>query len=104
MNYRIELTAQAEQEIESSYRYIAERAPQAAKRWNQGIRAAIRSLARQPRRFGLAPESEHFPFEVRQLLYGRKRNYRIIYTIKDDFVAILAVRHAAQDRLDPNDF
>lgn len=104
MTYRIEITAGAEQEIESAYAYIAQVAPFAAQRWKQGIRAAIRSLAHNPERFGMAPESNNFPYRVRQLLYGRKRNHRILYTVMDDYVGILAVRHSAQDAFDPNSF
>lgn len=103
MKYRIEITQHAEQEIESQYRYIAQQAPVAAKRWKQGIRAGIRSLADQPQRHGLSPESGAFSYDVRQLLYGRRRNYRVLFTVASDFVVVLAVRHAAQDAFDPDD-
>ena len=88
MKYRIEITAGAEQDIESDYLYIVQRAPQAARRW---------------KRFGLAPESGSFPYEVRQLLYGRRRNHGILYTIRTDYVAILSIRHAARDVFRPED-
>jgi hypothetical protein len=38
-----------------------------------------------------------FPFEVRQLLYGRKPHaYRILFTITANTVVILHIRHARQ--------
>jgi plasmid stabilization system protein ParE len=41
---------------------------------------------------------------LRELLYGRRRNvYRILFTIDGQTVNILRVRHAAQDRLTPED-
>ena len=104
MNYRVEIMPRARQEISAIHDYIAERAPQAAQHWIDGIVAAIQSLAIQPQRFSLAEEAADFHYEIRQMLYGRKRNHRVIYLIKDDLVAVLAVRHAAQDALDPNDF
>ena len=103
MNYQVYITEGANQDIASTYHYIAQRAPLAAKRWKKGVRAAIRSLAKQPERFALAHESFHFPYQVRQMLYGRKRNHRILYTIRDDLVVILTVRHAGRDDADPSD-
>jgi len=102
MTYHVEITAEAEGDIESDYAYIAQRAPLAARRWKKGIRAAIRSLNRNPQRFGLAPESSNFDYEVRQLLYGRKRNHRILYTIREAAVVILTIRHAARDAFGPD--
>jgi plasmid stabilization system protein ParE len=104
MKYQVYITDGANEEISSTYHYIAQRAPLAAKRWKKGIRAAIRSLATHPERFGLAHESASFPYQVRQMLYGRKRNHRVLYTIRDELVVILAVRHAARDDATPGDF
>jgi plasmid stabilization system protein ParE len=104
MKYQVYITEGADQEIASTYHYIAQRAPWAAKRWKKGIRAAIRSLAKQPQRFGLAHESFNFPYPVRQMLYGRRRSHRVLYTIRDALVVILAVRHAARDDADPSEF
>jgi len=45
------------------------------------------SLANFPERCALAPESNHFPFEVRQLLYGKRpHTYRILLAIRGDTV------------------
>lgn len=55
---------------------------------------AIASLATFPKRCPLAPETVSFPFEVRQLLYGRKPHvYRILFTIEGDTVNVLHIRH-----------
>ena len=46
-----------------------------------------------------------FPEEIRELLYGRsgkrRRRHRIIFTIRDDAVHILYVRHTARNELEP---
>ena len=55
---------------------------------------AIASLATFPKRCPIAPESARFPFEVRQLLYGRKPHvYRILFTIENNTVNVLHIRH-----------
>ncbi len=50
-----------------------------------------------PARSSLAFENEYFDEEIRQLLYGKRgRLYRILFTIRDDEVYVLFVRHSAQ--------
>jgi hypothetical protein len=45
-----------------------------------------------------APETARFPFEVRQLLYGRKPHvYRILFTIEGERVKILHIRHGRRE-------
>lgn len=104
MTYRVELSARARHELQSIVDYLAQRSKRAADRWHRGIVLAVRSLAKQPQRFALAMESDAFPFQIRQLLYGRKRNYRVVYTIQGNVVVVLTIRHAAQDNLDPSEF
>jgi hypothetical protein len=52
----------------------------------------------------LADEAADLGLELRQLLFGRRRGvYRILFTIDGQTVTIHRVRHAAQDRLSPDD-
>jgi plasmid stabilization system protein ParE len=61
---------------------------------------AIASLATFPKRCPIAPESARFPFEVRQLLYGRKPHvYRILFTIENNTVNVLHIRHGRRKPL-----
>jgi plasmid stabilization system protein ParE len=65
---------------------------------------AIRSLAENPERFGLAPECRWYPAELRQLLYGKRRGvYRILFEIRGAIVYIVRVRHSAQALLNPDE-
>jgi plasmid stabilization system protein ParE len=69
-----------------------------------GILTAIRSLAASPDRCPSAYEAADLGLDLRELLYGRRRNvYRIVFTIVGQRVNVLRVRHAAQDRLMPGD-
>ncbi len=71
-----------------------------ADEWFKGLMNAIGSLQEKPRRCSLATEHEVFTEEVRQLLYGKARNkYRILFTIREDIVYVLFVRHTSQTLL-----
>jgi len=71
---------------------------------NKGLMNAIASLQEKPRRCSLATESEVFSEEVRQLLYGKSRNkYRVLFTIREDIVYVLFVRHTSQALLTEDD-
>jgi len=64
----------------------------------------IASLQEKPQRCALAVEHEIFTEAVRQLLYGKAKNlYRVLFTIRDDTVYVLYVRHSAQAPLTLND-
>jgi hypothetical protein len=59
-------------------------------------------LARHPLRHPRAAESDKFPEEVRELLYGKHKNkHRILYTIRDEEIVVLFVHHSSRDELKP---
>ena len=45
----------------------------------------------------MAPESEAFDCEVRQLLFGRGTPWRVFFTIDEETVQVLHVRHGSRD-------
>ena len=64
-------------------------------------------LSNSPQRCPTAPESRAFLIEVRQLIYGKRRQkYRILFGIStdpdtgEDVVLIYRIRHAAQRYLE----
>jgi plasmid stabilization system protein ParE len=95
MAFRVETSAQAETDANAILEWLlSEHAGETGIRWFLALDDAIASLATLPERCPLAPETERFPFEVRQLLYGRKPHaYRILFTIEGDTVKILHIRH-----------
>lgn len=102
--YRILLQPEAYEGMESAYRYIEEQSPERAHEWVVGLMDAIRTLKVMPRRCPLAREDAFFPEEIRQLLYGKGRStYRILFTLEEDVVSILHIRHSAQETLKPQD-
>ena len=101
MAFRVESTDRAKQDLDAILEWLlAEEAGEAGLRWFQRMREAIFSLSEYPRRCALAPENAEFPFEVRQLVFGTKpHQYRILFTIEEDAVIVLHVRHGRRRRV-----
>jgi plasmid stabilization system protein ParE len=95
MAFRVKPTAQAKRDLDDILeRLLSQEAGETGLRWFQGLRQAVAPLAGSPQRCALAPENAVFPFEVRQLLYGRRPHvYRIIFTLEGNRVSVLHVRH-----------
>lgn len=96
MVFRVKVTPKAHRDLDAILaRLIAEHAGETGLRWFRHLQDAVHSLSKLPDRCPLAIENKAFPFEVRQLLYGRKPHvYRILFTITADTVVILHIRHA----------
>jgi plasmid stabilization system protein ParE len=105
MIHRVVLTARAERDRDTAFAWYAEHySPEFAIRWYQGIRQAIDSLVRNPLRCGMAHENDKFSFEVHELLFGARRyKHRVLFTIKDDLVIVVHIRHSAQRDLTADD-
>lgn len=102
MPFHVELTEEAESEAEEAHLWLRERSPASADKWFNGLQEAIESLARQPERCALAPESDAFEEPIRQLFYGRRHGtYRILFTIGDRKVLVLHIRHGSRARIEP---
>lgn len=101
MTFRVETTATAEREADAILEWLlSEDAGDTGKQWFLALRDAIESLAEFPERCPLAPENAIFPFEVRHLLYGRKPHvYRILFTIENQTVYVLHIRHGRRQPL-----
>jgi plasmid stabilization system protein ParE len=103
MTYRVIIEPTADQGIRHAYRWMTEnRSQAAATKWFNALEKAIQTLETRPRRCPIAAENDKFPEEIRELLHGRRRQkYRIIFTIREDAVHVLNVRHGAQDEIEP---
>lgn len=94
----------AEAELEAAYLWLNERNPQAAAAWYNGALDAVLTLETFPERCPLAPESDAFDQDIRQLLYGKRQHaYRIIFDVVGHTVRILHVRHGAREHLRPGE-
>ena len=97
MAFQVRTTKTADAQIEAAYLWLREYNPAYADQWFRGLMDTIASLQEKPRRCALALEHEVFSEEVRQLSYGKSKNiYRILFTICEDTVYVLYVRHSSQ--------
>lgn len=103
MTYKVLISRRAQRELNQAADWIAKSAPETAERWFNKFVEALLTLRDNPHRCGFARENPSFPYELRQLLYGRRRNYRALFTIRENSVVVISIRHAAQRDLTPED-
>lgn len=104
MKFRITLTERADREIKEAYLWISERAPMTADKWREDMIARIMTLEDTALSNRLALENGKVPYEIRQLLFGKRRGqYRIIYTVRGDEVVVLSVRHSFRWPIEKDD-
>ncbi len=98
------ITREAQTEVTEIFVWKGEnQSVETASEWYNGIMDALYSLEEMPGRCALAQENDDFEKEIRQLLYGkRKDTYRVLFTIHGETVYILHVLHSAMARLKPD--
>jgi plasmid stabilization system protein ParE len=103
MKFRVIIEPTARIGIREAIRWKTARGSEGeAARWYNGLERKILSLGAHPLRCPIAAESEKFPEEIRELLHGSKNSrYRILFTVRDDEVHVLHVRHSAQGEVGP---
>jgi plasmid stabilization system protein ParE len=104
MAFRVEISLQAEHDAEGILDWLLlQKSGEAGIHWFLALDDAFASLAQFPERCPIAPENPRFPFEVRQLFYGRKPHvYRILFTVNGDMVQVLHIRHGRRKPLTPS--
>ena len=106
MSLPVLIQPQAKQDLLAAAAWWAEhRSAEQAARWYDGFLEAIESLSDDPARHPLAPENGKFPYELRELHFGLgpRTTHRAVFTIRSEAVVVLAVRHAAQRDIVPED-
>ncbi|OGR97324.1 MAG: plasmid stabilization protein [Elusimicrobia bacterium RBG_16_66_12] len=72
--------------------YIARESVSAARNWADSIFAKVKRLERFPKSGRAVPEIRRL--SIREIIHG---DYRVIYRIKREQIAILTVRHGKQE-------
>lgn len=107
MSCELDITARAKRDIHriSDWYLTESNSVEVASKWYNGIQKALKRLKDNPESFSLAHESDEFPFDLRQLLYGsgKRKTHRALFRIVGNTVEILAVRHLAQRDVSPED-
>ena len=91
--YRVIIEESAQADVQDSYVWgLHVWGKTQAQKWARALRdATVKQLATLPTGFPLAPESNEFPEEIRQMVVGR---YRVLFTIQGRTVHVLHVRGA----------
>ena len=101
MSYGIVIEQRAYDDISNAYQWRVENvSPENGTDWYFDILDKIETLRTFPLRGSFALENEFFAEEIRQLLFGK---HRILFTVQDETVHILYVRHVRQDVLRPDE-
>ena len=96
-HHQVIILPSAERDIGEVYEWLAGQNEEAAIRWYNRLLEVIFSLDTFPERCPLAPESEFFNSEIREIFHGRRQNkYRILFTVSENEVHVLHVRHGAR--------
>ncbi|MBF0624818.1 MAG: type II toxin-antitoxin system RelE/ParE family toxin [Magnetococcales bacterium] len=95
--FKVVLTPNAQEDIRKAFAWLEEENPIHAARWISEIRSRVTGLETLPESHAIAPESEAFECDIRQLLVGRGTSWRVFYTVDGDQVQVLHVRHGRQD-------
>lgn len=79
------------------------RSAEQAERWHRQFVSAIESIGDRPVRFPLAWENQFFADDIRELLFGlgRRPTHRALFIVRSERVYVFAVRHVAQEPLEP---
>lgn len=96
------ITPFAGENIREAFNWYKLENPAYATKWKAGIEGKVKLLSTFPEAHPLAPENDEFEHEIRHLLYGKNRPWRIIFTVLEKTVYVLHIRHANRDYWRPS--
>jgi plasmid stabilization system protein ParE len=92
------------QDIDRQVTYLQERSFRAAENWLKAVEVAVDSMRVDAESHPLIPESDAIERPLRQIMFGRRQyRYRMIYSIDDNAVHVLHVRHGMRRPLETLD-
>ena len=91
--YRVNLTEQAQNDLERIFYYIADDSVDNAANFVLQLEKKVCSLENFPERNPLIPENEYFDTDYRHLIY---KKYRTVYRIVEESVFVLRIFHGAK--------
>ncbi len=104
MTFHVVVTENAKANLRHYYERAAKNAPLTAGRWLNRFEDALKTLATNPQRCSIAPESDAVEPEVRQLIFGKRTGaYRALFTITAEEVQVLHIRRAAMEVAAPDE-
>jgi len=102
--FSIQITLPARQDARNYATFIRteQQSPAAARRWLDGLYAAIKALAEAPHRFAVIPEAEELGFAYRAFVY---HSHRVVFAVHDadGRVIVHRIYHVARRSLTETD-
>ncbi len=96
-HYQVIMLPAAERDVGDAYEWLAEQDSEAAARWYNRLLDVIFSLEIFPERCPLAPETNFLDDKIREIFHGRRQHkYRILFTVIENKVYVLHIRHGAR--------
>lgn len=85
MKFNAQLLWRAERDLDHILSWLYERSPTGAASWLRVWHQTLAILESSADDYGLAPESEDHPLEIRQILFHTRkgRDYRALYTLQE---------------------
>ena len=104
MKLSAHLLWRAERDIDHILAWLNERSPTGAASWLRKWDETFALLESSADGYGLAPENDGQPLEVRQIMFRTRkgREYRALYTIQNNEVFVMHIRAPGQDLLSPD--
>ena len=102
MSHTVRLSAETEQNREHTYQHYLERTLQGAHRWFAAYEQAIRDLTKDPERYALAPENQHYQVQATadQLRDETSRpTHRLLYYLDGETIYVVTLRHLHPEKL-----
>jgi plasmid stabilization system protein ParE len=107
MKYEVVLSDRAARELAEATAWYVRRSQseEIGQRWHEGFVELIAGLCASPDRHMLAPESDRFPVNLREVHYGsgRRKTHRAVFSITGRRVDVVTIRHFSQRDLTPDD-
>lgn len=104
MTYQVTIQSRELRDTEGIFRWLANNvAPEFADQWYDEPQTAIKSLETFPNRCSMAPEAKAIKRDIRQLLFSKRKEYRILFLIQGDTVFVVHARHSHRARLTVDD-
>lgn len=100
MEFRVEVTPRAQQDLDTIYAWVVSSAPVVGLRWFERFENSIASLSTFPGRCPIVPKLSSRRQTIRKLVFGTTRHkYRVFFTMRAEVVTILHVRHGSRRAL-----
>jgi plasmid stabilization system protein ParE len=104
MPFEVDIMFRAKIDVVETIDWLKRRSPQSAASWRSLLEKQLQTLEDRPQRCALAAEAADLGIEIRELLFGKRRNiYRILFVVQSNRVKVLRIRHSLRDWLTSDD-